>query len=297
MMELSNEEKEKLRSYLWADSGAGDLTSVVFGEDMGSAVVISEEECFISGIEEARFIFEEEGCTVQMVPEAFDDALCNPGSEVMIVSGPVTGMLRAERIVLNILSRMSGIATMASRAAGIAAKASAGTRVAGTRKTTPGFSLFEKRALIDGGALPHRKDLSSLAMLKDNHISAIGGGLDPVIKGVKMIRERFGPYIPIEVEVEDMRSGLAAVEAGADIIMLDNIPPKDLERISKGLRKRGLEIGSKVTLEASGGITLEHIPEYAPYVDIISMGVLTYGATPKGFKMEYRGEIEPLDAG
>ncbi len=295
MMELSNEEMEMLRSYIWADSGAGDLTSVLFDGEVGSAVVISEEECFISGIEEARFIFEEEGCTVQTVPEAFGDTLCSPGSEVLLVSGPVTGMLRAERISLNILSRMSGIATIASRASRIAAEASTGTRVAGTRKTTPGFSMFEKRALIDGGALSHRKDLSSLAMIKDNHLSAIGDGPDPVVTGVKRIRERFGPYIPIEVEVEDMVSGLAAVEAGADIIMLDNVPPEDLERISKGLRKRGLEIGSKITLEASGGITLDRIPEYAPYVDIISMGVLTYGATHKGFKMEYRGEIELVD--
>ena len=194
--------------------------------------------------------------------------------------------MRAERIVLNILSRMSGIATKAYKATGIVEKASPGTRVAGTRKTTPGFALFEKRALIDGCALPHRKDLSSLAMLKDNHISALGGGPDAIRDAVEMIREVHGPYIQVEVEIEDIDSGIAAVDAGANIVMLDNMTHEEASEASIALREAASKLGRKIVLEASGGIGIDELASYAPHVDVISMGSLTYGASPIGFKME-----------
>jgi nicotinate-nucleotide pyrophosphorylase (carboxylating) len=195
--------------------------------------------------------------------------------------------MRAERIVLNTLSRMSGIATKARKISDIVQKVSPGTRVAGTRKTTPMFGSLEKRALIDGGALPHRPDLSAMAMLKDNHLAALGGGPDAVLCGVEMIRERYGPYVNIEVEVEEIPSGLAAVEAGADIIMLDNFTPGGLSKAVMEIRKAADDQGKDITLEASGGITLENVEEYAPHVDIVSMGSLTYNVSIIGFKMEY----------
>jgi nicotinate-nucleotide pyrophosphorylase (carboxylating) len=196
-------------------------------------------------------------------------------------------LLRGERLALNIMSRMSGIATTARKASDIAEKTSPGTRVAGTRKTTPGFHYFEKRALIDGGALPHRTDLSSMAMLKDNHIKALGGGPDAVIAGVEMIRERYGPFIKIEVEVEDIPCGLAALEAGADIIMLDNFSPEAISVASSQIQKAAGDQGREIVLEASGGITLQNLKEYVPHVDVVSMGALTYAANPIDFKMEY----------
>jgi nicotinate-nucleotide pyrophosphorylase (carboxylating) len=294
MKELTGEEKEMLSSYLWQDSGSGDLTSILFSEDTASAVLMAEDECIISGMECVRFLFEEEGCHVELLQGAFNESVCEAGSEIMMVSGPVSGILRAERTALNVISRMSGIATMARKASEMAESSSPGTRVAGTRKTTPGFHLFEKRALIDGGALPHRRDLSSLAMIKDNHLAALGGGPDAVLAGVEIIREVHGPYSLIEVEAEDLPTALAAVEAGADIIMLDNMSPEMVAATSEKVRQAARDQDREITLEASGGIGIDEIGLFAPHVDVISMGSLTYGAIPKGFKLEYHGQIETV---
>lgn len=247
---------------------------------------MSEEDCVLSGAQAVEFLFAETGCTVRWNEGACPGSLCGKGAVVASVEGPVEGLLRAERPALNLLSRMSGIATAAREASERAERASPGTRVAGTRKTTPGLCMFEKRALIDGGALPHRHDLSSMAMLKDNHIAALGGGADAVIAGMEMLRDTYGPYINIEVEVEDLACAAAALEAGADIIMLDNFSTQGVKMASRSLYKAAEKQNLKLTLEASGGITMEDLEEYAPYVDVISMGSLTYGAGPKGFKLE-----------
>jgi nicotinate-nucleotide pyrophosphorylase (carboxylating) len=295
MRPLTDEEMEMLRSYLWADSGGGDLTSEIFLDEEAIADIIMEDEGMVSGIEPAVFLFEETGCLVELNSEFDNGGPVNEGAKILTVTGPVQGLLRAERIVLNILSRMSGIASLAFVASQKAEGSSHGTRVAGTRKTPPGFTLFEKRALIDGNALPHRKDLSSLAMLKDNHISAFGGVPDDISDAIGMIRDVHGPYIKIEVEVEDLESGLKAVEGGADIVMLDNMSPEIVAEVSKDLRKRASELGREITLEASGGIGIDNIEKYAPHVDVISMGNLTYGARPLGFKLEFRGNVDIVD--
>jgi nicotinate-nucleotide pyrophosphorylase (carboxylating) len=126
-----------------------------------------------------------------------------------------------------------------------------------------------------------------MAMLKDNHLSAMGGGPDSVLCGVEMIRELYGPYVNIEVEVEDIPCGLAAVEAGAEIIMLDNFSPEAIQKAASEIRKTAEDQGRDITLEASGGIDLDNLEKYAPHVDVISMGALTYDADPIGFKMEF----------
>ncbi|MFW3146307.1 MAG: carboxylating nicotinate-nucleotide diphosphorylase [Thermoplasmatota archaeon] len=286
MLPLTYEEKKSLRRFLRQDSGKGDLTSLLFDDDRGAARIISEEDCVLSGTQAVQFLFAETGCSLEWNGGACPGSLCGKGAAIATVEGPVEGILRAERPALNLLSRMSGIATAAREASEKAHKASPGTRVAGTRKTTPGLQMFEKRALIDGGALPHRYDLSSMAMLKDNHIAALGGGADAVIAGVEMLRDTYGPYINIEVEVEDIACAMAALEAGADIIMLDNFSPEGVKLASKSLSKAAQKRSLKLTLEASGGITVDDLGLYAPYVDVISMGSLTYGSRPKGFKLE-----------
>lgn len=286
MRELTDEEMEVLKSYIWADSGGGDATSPIFSDEMGTASIFVEDDCVLSGIEPALFLFEEAECDPAVMQGVEDGSVCGGGSEIMRVEGPVKDLLRAERIVLNILSRMSAIATISRNAADRAEAASPDTRVAGTRKTTPGFALMEKRALIDGGALPHRKDLTSMAMLKDNHLAALGGGPDAVIVGVEMIRDEYGPYMQVEVEVEDVSAGIAAVDAGADIILLDNMSPQQIEKASGEIREHAQNTGREIILEASGGIGPDDVEEYAPFVDVISMGSLTYGAVPVGFRMD-----------
>lgn len=286
MKALTDLEKKVLDGYLLDDSGRGDATGIMFEEDTSTAIIISEENCKISGIEAAEHIFRKVGCSVKFPDGISSGAYVKEGTEIIEITGPTSGIMRGERVALNILSRMSGIATISGKASDIADKASPGTRVAGTRKTTPGFSIFEKRALMDGGALPHRMDLSSLAMLKDNHLNALGGGPDAVIAGVKMLKESFGPYIKIEVEIEEIPSGLAAVNAGADIIMLDNFSPESVAIASAEIIKAADEQGKDIILEASGGIGLDEISGYAPHVDVISMGSLTYNAPYIGFKLD-----------
>ncbi|MGA1792911.1 MAG: carboxylating nicotinate-nucleotide diphosphorylase [Thermoplasmatota archaeon] len=287
MIPLTYEEKKVLKRALKQDSGKGDLTACIFDGDTGTARIIAEEDCVLSGMEALQYIFEWAGATIEFSEGALSGSICGKGEVIATVKGPIEALFRAERIALNTISRMSGIATVSRKASDIAGKASPGTRVAGTRKTTPMFAVFEKRALADGGALPHRPDLSSMAMLKDNHLAALGGGPDAVLFGVEMLRERYGPYVKIEVEVEDIPSGMAAIDAGADIIMLDNFAHEGLSKAAREFRRYAEEQGREITLEASGGITLENLELYAPHVDVASMGVLTYGAQVISFKMEY----------
>ena len=286
MHDLTQIEKEALLGFLGTDSGRGDLTSPLFQGSVGTASLICEDSCTISGLEAAEFLFSLTGCKVRFGKGIGPGTSVEAPREVARVEGPVPGLLRAERVVLNALSRMSSIATAAANASRTAKEASSGCRVAGTRKTTPGFGPFEKRALRDGGALPHRSDLASLAMLKDNHLMALGGGKKAIYQGVSGLRTIYGPYTPIEVEVSTASDALSALEAGADIIMFDNMPPTLVKKASGLLRARSKQMGREISLEASGGITLENIHLYAPHVDVISMGALTYSAPHVGFKMD-----------
>ena len=286
MNHLTMGEIKFLNRYLKGDSRDGDITSSILGERRGRFVITVEERCVISGIEPASHLFETVGAKVFLPKGVGSGAPVENGGTIMTVEGLSGEILRVERTALNILSRMSGIATLSRKAQDLVDKASPGTRVAGTRKTTPGFTLFEKRALIDGGALPHRMNLTQMSMLKDNHIAALGGGPEGIKIGVNELRKLYGPYNIIEVEAEDLEQGIAALEAGADIIMLDNMPPEKCGEVASRIRDGARELTRSVTIEASGGITMENLVEYAPHVDVISLGFLTHGARPIGFRME-----------
>ncbi len=287
MRALTPQERDALIGYLEDDNGRGDPTSVLFGaQDMGRAVIICEEECTLSGLEPAQFIFTVLGASLLVKEGISTGSNIGKGAIVAKVEGPVPALLAGERTVLNLLSRMSGIATIAKKSTELAARSCPSTRIAGTRKTTPGFNLFEKRALIDGGALPHRMDLSSLAMVKDNHIAALGGGPKAIMSAVRKLKGLYGPYLPVEVECTNAEEALAAFEAGADIIMLDNLGVQGIPKTSSALIEAMSRSGKRASIEASGGITLKDIPLVAPHVDVISMGSLTYGAHPISFKME-----------
>ncbi|RLV73214.1 hypothetical protein DV515_00017141 [Chloebia gouldiae] len=180
------------------------------------------------------------------------------------VEGPAAGVLAGERVALNILGRCSGVASMAARAVGVArARGWAGV-VAGTRKTTPGFRLAEKYALGVGGADPHRAGLGGLIMLKDNHraLAAATGGLEQMILGV---RQAGGFTRRLEVECSSAEEALAAAGAGADIILLDNLAPQELHAAAAQVKAAH----PGVTVEASGGIVLETLPQFlGPHIDM-----------------------------
>jgi nicotinate-nucleotide pyrophosphorylase (carboxylating) len=186
------------------------------------------------------------------------------------IRGPANKLLQGERTALNTLSRCSGVATASRKAVDIARALNWEGYVAGTRKTTPGFRVVEKYGLLVGGAATHRLDLSQMVMLKDNHIWSAGS----ITKAVKLARKAAGFSQKIEVECQSLEEAVEAVEAGADIVMLDNFTGPVLKEKAAILKERF----PHVLIEASGGITVETMGTYlSEHVDIVSSGTLTQG--------------------
>ncbi|MGQ9530058.1 MAG: carboxylating nicotinate-nucleotide diphosphorylase [Candidatus Bathycorpusculaceae bacterium] len=262
--------EEKLRNMLAEDIGQGDITTelIVPPEARAEAEIIAKETGIAAGIEEAKILLESLGVNVE--------ALVNDGERIsekqvlMKVSGDVQTILSAERTLLNILSRMSGIATTTRTLVEKLQKNGFKTKVACTRKTAPGLLHFDKKAVFLGGGDTHRLHLDDMILIKDNHIRVVGS----VEKAVKRAKEKASFSKKIEVEVTNAKDTLTAARAGADIIMLDNFSPKQIKEAVRLLRKAGFF--GKVLLEASGGITAENITEYASTeVDVVSLGEIT----------------------
>jgi len=212
-------------------------------------------------------IFQHFGLTAETL---YDDGEFVPAnSYVLTVQGSSRSILQSERLALNFLARMSGISTLTHRCV----LAGGGrVRIAATRKTTPGFRAYEKKAVFLGGGDTHRFNLSDAVLIKDNHIRICG--LEECLRTACM-RASFTKKI--EVEVESLEEMLAAAQGGADIIMFDNMPPKKIAEGVRLLSEKGLRKG--IILEASGGISLESIPDYAGCgVDVLSLGELTRNA-------------------
>mmetsp|Transcript_7002 Transcript_7002/g.15421 ORF Transcript_7002/g.15421 Transcript_7002/m.15421 type:complete len:313 (-) Transcript_7002:157-1095(-) len=215
------------------------------------------------------------GCTIEWHEEAIEGtflAADNATNKVKLatVTGPVSHLLRGERTALNSLSRCSGVASLSNKCVQIAKKGNWHGLVAGTRKTTPGFRLIEKYGLLVGGAATHRLDLSQMVMLKDNHIWSTGSITNAVTKARKVS----GFSQKIEVECQSLEEANEAAEAGADVVMLDNFTPDKLKVDAKTFKTKY----PHVTVEASGGITMDTMSDYfSESVDVISLGKLTQG--------------------
>ncbi|KAJ1749337.1 nicotinate-nucleotide diphosphorylase (carboxylating) [Coemansia sp. RSA 1821] len=202
--------------------------------------------------------------------------------EVAVVQGPARLILMGERLALNILARCSGVASRARRLRSIADSCGFQGIVAGTRKTTPGFRLVEKYGMQVGGADTHRMDLSSMVILKDNHIWATGS----ITNAVKQARTVAGFSIKIEVECQSEAEAMEAIDAGADIVMLDNFNPSELELAAASI-KASLGAKKQVLIEASGGITEANAAEYmVPGIDIISFGSMTQSVPHVDFSLK-----------
>lgn len=265
-----------LEEYLEEDIGFGDVTSdTLFSDEIATAVIISNSECIVAGIEELEKLFGLFCLDVKVKAE--DGTFVKSCAEVLTVSGEARAILKCERLALNILMRMSGIATTTSELVNTCTKLNPDVKIAATRKTTPGFRYYEKRAVVLGGGQSHRYQLSDAIMIKDNHLKIIGS-LEKAMEKfnkVKFIKK-------IEVEVTDRDSAIKAAELGADIIMLDNMTPDQVCDISTELRN----LRPEIILEISGGITPDNIELYAPYADVISLGWLTHSTPAKDFSME-----------
>jgi nicotinate-nucleotide pyrophosphorylase (carboxylating) len=272
--------EKKLKQMLDEDVGQGDVTSaaVVPAGLTVKAVVLAKEAGVAAGIEETVIFAESLGLNIKA--EVADGDEVKSGTVILRISGNARAILSAERTMLNLLSRMSGIATATRRLTEKLRKANLSAKVAATRKTAPGLLYFDKKAVLVGGGDPHRLRLDDMILLKDNHV-AIAGSVENAVKKAKTAE--FSKKI--EAEVTSVADALKAAEAGADIVMLDNFSPKQVREAVEALKKAGFF--GKALLEVSGGITEQNLLEYASaQVDVISMGALTHSVKSLDISLE-----------
>jgi nicotinate-nucleotide pyrophosphorylase (carboxylating) len=272
--------EEKLRQILAEDIGEGDVTSaaIIPSNFVVKAEIIAKEKGLAAGIEEATILAEYFGLKVNA--KVIDGEEINDKQVLIQISGDARTILSLERTMLNLLSRMSGIATMTRNLAVKLEKANRKAKIAATRKSAPGLLYFDKKAVAIGGGDPHRLHLDDLVLIKDNHLAIVGD----VEAAVKRAKANGSFTKKIEVEVTTVEDALKAAKAGADIVMLDNFSSKRIKEASEALSKAGL---GNVVLEVSGGITSENLLEYAEAgVDIISIGELTHSVKALDITLE-----------
>lgn len=271
---------ETLKKFVEEDVRSGDLTTEVTVPDDKRAIatIYAREKALLAGIKEVAAIAEFSGLTYEIL--AFEGNWVNPGEPIMRLKGLARTLLTIERVCLNLVQRMSGIATKTYRMVSLAREVNPDIRVACTRKTTPGFRFFEKRAVEIGEGDPHRYALDDMVLIKNNHITAAGG----VREAVSAAKEAVSFSKKVSCEARNLQEVLEAIGAGADIILLDNFKPKDVGGVIEVLKSE--KLFGKVILEVSGGIDEENVKEYARNeIDVISSGSLTHSYDSVDFNM------------
>ncbi|MDC4231268.1 MAG: carboxylating nicotinate-nucleotide diphosphorylase [Nitrosopumilus sp.] len=259
---LSFNSKKQLSQFLTEDIGKGDITSNLLPKKKVSVRIISRENGIVAGTTHTKEIFKLKGCNAKILKK--DGSKIKPNQTIMTITGDARKILACERTALNLLTRMSGIATQTNE---LVKKIPNKTKVYATRKTAPGLRYFDKEAVEIGGGEKHRLRLDEMIMIKDNHI-AVENSLASIIKKAKRKHKKF------EVEVENTSDAILAAKEGATIIMLDNFSPSQIKKTVNALKNQKLR--SKVMLEASGGINSKNISKYGNTgVDIISVGSIT----------------------
>jgi len=250
----------------------GDITSeALLKDEKGIAYIKANENCILAGAEEAREVFKRLGCEVSLIKK--DGEEVKAGEKIMEIKGKMKSILAGERLALNFICRMSGIATLTHELTKMCRKKNPNVTIAATRKTTPGFRKYEKKAVKIGGGYPHRMGLYDGVLIKDNHLACIS--LREAIRKAKKLG------VEVEVEVESVEDAVIAAEEGVDVIMLDNMPPAK----AKLATTKAKEINPEVKIEVSGGITPENIANYT-FADRISLGWLTHSVKSKDFSLE-----------
>lgn len=270
--------KEDIKRWLEEDMPFGDATtgSIVIHGEQAEGRLVAKEDGILCGSEVFSLVFAEIDDGIAIDWQASDGDPLSPGQTIAKISGPMNGILMGERLALNLLQRMSGIATLSRRYAD--AVEGLPVRIVDTRKTTPGLRALEKHAVAAGGCFNHRYCLSDAVMIKDNHIAAAGG----ITRAVALARKSIAHTTSIEVEVESMAELAEALEAKADIIMLDNM--------SLDMMKEAAVIaGGSALLEASGNMTLDRVRDVAlAGVDIISVGALTHSVSSLDISLKFK---------
>jgi len=257
-----------LLNFIREDAPFGDLTSETIVPDIDCRAIISiEQPAVVAGLDEASSLFQYFNVTVT---QAVRDGLCvNRGDTLLTLQGNAKKILLVERTALNLIGRMSGIATMTRMFADLVQNVNPVCRVAATRKTCPGLRELDKKAVVLGGGDPHRSNLSDGILIKDNHLVLIS-----LTDSIKRAKTR-SAYHPIEVEVTSAVDAVRAADAGSEIIMFDNMNPEQVQQSLDALKSSGLR--ERVIIEISGGIDAENIVQYAALgVDMISIGALTH---------------------
>jgi nicotinate-nucleotide pyrophosphorylase (carboxylating) len=274
----------ELLRFIEEDAPSGDLTSSSLAP-LGRcrAEIRAKAPGFIAGIEEASALFSHFGITV--TPGISDGGACGAGSLVMALEGDAEGILLVERTALNILSRMSGIATATRAMVERARKVNPSVRIAATRKTCPGMRALDKKAVVLGGGEAHRPTLSDMVLIKDNHLRLL-----PLEEAIRRALGR-SPPDQVEVEVTTREEAVLAAQAGAGVVMFDNMTPGSIRETIRDLRSRGLREG--ILLEASGGIREENLEDYASLdLDRISAGSLTHSVRGLDLSLEITQRID-----
>jgi nicotinate-nucleotide pyrophosphorylase (carboxylating) len=272
---------EKIKEFLNEDIGYGDITSenLIPESTNARARLYFKEPGIVSGLVEASTVFSILGCNVKHHKKDGDSV--DAGETILIVDGSARALLMGERLALNFIGRMAGIATQTAKIVNDISKRNPVTRVAATRKTLPGLREFDKRAVVHGGGDPHRFGLDDCVLIKDNHLELVPSVSD----AVKRVKEGISFTKKVEIEVRSLEDAIEAARAGADIIMFDNMSPVEIKENLRKLDKKGLRKG--VIYEASGGITAHNAGDYAEAgVDIVSLGALTHSIRSLDVKFE-----------
>jgi nicotinate-nucleotide pyrophosphorylase (carboxylating) len=272
--------EDRLKTLLADDIGLGDTTAqaIIPPNFIVRAIVLAKEGGTVAGVEEAVILAEFLGLKIDA--KVIDGSVVEYKQVLLEISGDAQTILSIERTMLNLLSRMSGIATATRTLTQKLQESGCKTRIAATRKSAPGLLYFDKKAVLIGGGDPHRLHLDDLVLIKDNHIAIIGS----VEEAVRKAKTNISFTKKIEAEVTDSNEALKAAKAGADIIMLDNFSPEQAKTAADMLSKMGF---GYVQLEISGNINEDNLMEYAKAeVDIISLGGLTHSVRALDISLE-----------
>ena len=269
----------EIERFLQEDISNGDITSDLFidSNSISDAQILSREPGLLSGRNELTQIFDY--FNIKSNWSFQDGEYFDSNTQIVKLNGSSKSLLLSERVSLNLLGHMSGIATSTNHAVTITKKISPNTNISATRKTLPGLRKYEKYSVIVGGGLPHRYDLNEMILIKDNHNKLITN----LKESVNTARDKIDSNKKIELEVDSLESALNAVDLDVDIILLDNMIPEDISKFILKLK----QISEPPLTEASGGINFSNLESYAlTQVDIISMGALTHSSKSIDFSLQ-----------
>jgi nicotinate-nucleotide pyrophosphorylase (carboxylating) len=283
------ERRTSIIRFLEEDIGAGDITSCIIipPNRIINAVILCKgdsNETITCGLQEAQIAFDVCNCSTILVKK--DGSKVKKGDIVMRICGEARSVLKAERTALNLIMRMSGIATLTRTFVNLVERHDPNVKVGGTRKTAPGLRSFDKKAITVGGGYPHRMRLDDMVLIKDNHLAVS----DSIDNSIRMARANLGSAVRIECEVKNTDEAMRAAKAGANVIMLDNFTPSEAEIGVKAIR--GLGAIDDIKIELSGGITLSNIVDYVrAQPNLISVGYLTHSPTAVDYSLEIVGKV------